>query len=152
MLFSFPDMTGLTRVFVDCFPSLLVPTLCLLRRRVRLSRELADDVVRARGCVVRVHRIDNILTVAPFFDDKQHGHTQVLARRSHNDEYIMLADIPFVNNRHHGIGRWWYENGAHEAEIRAFNGKFHGYERNWYRDGTLSNETLWTHGRCASFF
>ena len=36
-------------VLTGPFPERVAPTLCLLRRRVRLSREVVDDVVRARG-------------------------------------------------------------------------------------------------------
>ena len=46
------------------FPARVTATMCLLRRRMRLSREVMDDVVRARGHVTITYGISSVTYVS----------------------------------------------------------------------------------------
>lgn len=155
------------RVFVDCFPSSLTSTLCLLRRRVRLSRELTDDVVRARGHKVQLDdRYADV--VASIFDDKYHGRTYARLWSGVREiiPYVdgkrhglacsfycngnRLAEVPYVNSQRHGLSRRWHAHGTLAVEERHVDNWIHGYERKWREDGTLFEENLWSHGHLQS--
>lgn len=135
------------RVFTDRFPSCTVPTLCLLRRRMSLSRELADDIVRMRG--QRLYEYDWFLTpenvtntyITVRFDGMKHG----LARWFHENG-IRWAELPFVNDKTHGVQRWWDSDNTLRSEYTFVNDMRHGVSRRWGNDGSLEHEVTFFHG------
>ena len=132
------------KVFIARFPASCTPTLCLLRRRVRLSRELRDDVVRMRGRVQTSHDY-TFLVQTSVFDDKRHG-----LKRWWDDYGTLLAYIPFVDDKPRGIAQWWHENGTLELEIKFVDGKQHGLERMWHENGTLRQVVMHESGNVVS--
>ena len=102
-------------VYTDRLPP---DTLCLLRRRMKLSRELADDVVRARGCVTQVCRADNSLARTTIMFDN------ILQLEQGWFSYGVLAwETPYANGKRHGVERWWYKNGVCNSEAVCVNGE-----------------------------
>lgn len=151
-------------VFTGRFPHSLAPTLCLLRRRVRLSREVADDVVRARGCKTKHDYFVNAVEES-LFDGKKHG-----LRREWNENgarhelyYVdgkrhglarwwytngaLQCEMTYVANRQHGLSRWWHSNGACHWAFPYVDNKRHGLGRFWRVDGSLEHEVEYDHGR-----
>ena len=130
-------------MFTARFPSSCEPTLCLLRRRVRLSREVTDDVVRARGSVEKHAFTDGLVS---WFDDKRHG----LARwwRENN---TLSDEVPFFDDKRHGLERWWHENGTLWAEIPYVDGKKHGLARWWRTNGILWEEISYIDDKQVSY-
>ena len=92
-------------VFVDRLPSAFLPTLHLLRRRMCLSRELSDDVVRARG-----------------YAD----------RRYKNSDLSLSFEANYIDFTLHGLATWWYRTGRRERELPFVEGKRHGVARTWH--------------------
>ena len=136
-------------------PSCVMSTLSLMRRRLHVSREMADDVVRARGRLARfasseVSLFDNIWhgRVRAWHENSgtlsweciyvkglPHGHM----RRWHNNG-ALCVEIPYVNGKVHGIRRKWYDNGARDYEIPHVDDHFHGLARWWNPDSCLQHE------------
>lgn len=112
-------MQSCKRVYGDLLPLSITLTMCLLRRRVHLSREVADDVVRARCYVTRSKNI--------------------LGR----DEEMCFLD----NNTPHGRSRGWYVNGARWWEAPYVDGKKHGITRVWHNNGVLRWKITYVNGR-----
>lgn len=164
------SMTSKRRVFVDRFPSSLSPLLGLLRRRIRLSREVADDVVRARGYIEKLSYMLSYIEVFCFdksyFDHIQHGFERELrvdgtcgreipyvagkwhglARHWHTNR-TRYCEVSYINNKRHGIGRWWFSNGVIRCETSYADGVRHGIERKWREDGSLESKIRYVHGR-----
>ena len=113
-------------VFDARFPSQVAATLCLLRRRLRLSREVSDDVVRARG-VFRAARHDFDMNV---FDGGQHDVVRV-----YYSDGTLYAETTYVDGEKHGIERFWYRNGALSTKTMYINGKQHGKALYWDENG-----------------
>lgn len=162
-------------VYSYSLPPRVTPTLCLLRRRLRLSREVSDDVERARGHVVRLRSqfgprgnyTDNALVEELFFDNKQHGlgrgwHSSSGAlwweypyiddewhgrvREWYADGITLQHEATYINDKQHGFERWWNVEGTLYWEIPYVDGKWHGTERLWRFDGTLSLEIVFNNG------
>lgn len=124
-------------VFAERFPDQFCATLRLLRRRVRLSRELADDVVRSRGHIERVYRVDNTIhTEVPHIDNFRHG----CARTWHSCGIQLFMEELFIDGNLHGVVRGWWSNGNQHWEWSFSRGAPIGCDRWWYEDGTLSLE------------
>ena len=131
------------KVFTARFPSSCKPTLCLLRRSLRLSRELAYDVVRARGrCILKSSEYYWSNALQPVFDDKIHGLTRWWC-----DSGTLLEEILYIDGKRHGLEQHWYENGTLRAEIPYVDGKRHGLARAWYANGTLWMEIQHVDGK-----
>lgn len=131
-------------VFVDRFPPSLATTLCLLRRSVRLSRELADDVVRARGHIDmnKLRLEDNAaLRYNPYFDGKRHG----LSLGWH-DNGVRHWERFFVDGKQHGLTRGWHMNGVRKWECFYVDGNPHGLSRGWHPNGVHWWETAYVDG------
>ena len=131
-----PTMSG-RKVFTARFPSSCEPTLCLLRRQMGLSRELTDDVVRARGVVRKSSEpyMPNVDVIESVFDGKRHG-----LERWWRENGTLWTEIPFVDGKRHGLARWWYENGTLWKEVPFVDDKRHGLDRLWHENGTISEE------------
>lgn len=126
-------------IYIDCFPVSLVATLCLLRRRVRLSRELADEVVRARGYVTRGFGLySNIVGKVPFFDDRLHG---VTVWKDANGTVMMK--YRHIDGIRQGFHRWWHTNGTLQGKVLYVDGKRQGPQPYWNEDGALQYVTHW---------
>lgn len=115
-------------VFTAHFPSYTFPTLCLLRRRARLSRELVDDVMRARG---RIRHTPEIPHEESWFDNIRHGRSRGLYFNG-----IVWWDYTYVCNQRHGLSRGWHMNGARQWEISYVAGKKHGPAQEWNENGS----------------
>lgn len=154
------------RVFDDRFPSSLVPLLGLLRRRVRCSREVTDDVVRARGSQQREKACYGIgVTEKKHFDHKRHGTSRGwyangaryweisyatdmahgLERYWHVDGNCMY-EMTYVDGIRNGVERRWYMNGMLRSEIPIVANEMHGLARFWDSNGVLLREDLYIHG------
>lgn len=133
---------SLCTVFADRFPFSCMATLCLLRCRVRLSRELTDDVVRARGRVVRGYYTTNgpLCNRVAYFDDKMHGREQWW-----NKNGALYIDGTWINGGRHGLFRWWYYDRTLAFETQYYNGRMHGFDRTWNNDVCII-ETRYHHG------
>ena len=132
--------TVVTKAIVGQFPPYVAPTLCLLRKRARLSREVSDDVVRARGRVTQEKNDDDYSThiIISRFDDKRHGLLQIW----HGDALDALEmEASFVDGNPHGLDRAWHTNGRLLWEKQYIYGKQHGVSRGWFSNGTLNWET-----------
>lgn len=134
-------MRGSRRVYDTCFPLSLASTLSLLRRRVRLSREVADDVVRARGYIGPVKWV-YWKTEKYFFDDKSHGRETWLQ----DDGVTIRAEFTYVNGKIHGEERWWHPNGVLESDHFYVDGKMHGLRRLWRENGRLRGTIMYVNG------
>ena len=134
-------------VFATSFPPYVVSTLCLLRRRVRLSRELSDDVVRARGYERRRVRGTNFdgdtLEEMSCFDNQEHGLTRGRFRTTGK----LWWEIPLSAGKWNGIARYWHENGNLHFEMSYVNDLRHGRTRQWSADGNLVQECYYVDGR-----
>ena len=117
-------------VFTTQFPSRVAPTVCLLRRRLVLSREVISDVVRARGRVImKYQKEDGRLTMeVSEFDNKKHG----LTRRWFLNGNLAW-EMPYIDGIQHGIERQWHTNGARRWVVPHVKGLMHGTAR-WWRD------------------
>lgn len=143
-------------VFSDRFPRSLVPTLSLLRRRVGLSREVSDDVVRARGLVEK-----SSSALKSYFDNYRHGiaygwydngarhweNTHVDGKlhgreRAWHMNGIRWWETTYVNGKMHGLERGWGINGDRWWETSYVDGKQLGLDRGWYEDGAIQWETF----------
>lgn len=120
------------RVFADRLPSLLTPLICLLRRRVCLSRELSDEVMRSRGCITKLKNIFQGDANISYFDNKLHGLSQ-----SWRPNGVLWWEATYVNDRTHGIQREYYEDGTRYYEMQYVNGKQQGLSRGWFHGGDL---------------
>lgn len=127
-------------VYTDRFPVSIAPTLRLLRGRVRMSRELVDDIVRARGYVERdTDDVAQLLEDVSFFDNVQHGLTTT--RHLYSCNGALVKRCYFVNGKRHGIDRfWWWENGALCMENPFVNGERKGVARWWSPNGVVYHE------------
>lgn len=122
-------------VFVDRFPCSTVPILCLLRRRVRLSREVTDDVVRAHG-----YRNSGLYVGSSWFNGLQHG----LERGWHTNGHW---EMPYVDDKPHGLSRGWYKSGSLHWETLYVGGNRHGLSRGWYENGARRGEVRYVDGK-----
>lgn len=138
------QLTGMLckRVFVDRFPSSLVLTLCLLRRRVRLSREVADDVVRARGSRTKSKNDDNEVVEQQCFDYRLHGPALLW-----NQNGALVMKLRYVEGKRHGIARGWYDNGERHWEKTNVNDNPHGLTRGWHENGARCYENSYVDGK-----
>lgn len=129
-------MTPARCVFDGRFPrGVVATTLSLMRRRLRLSREMVDDVVRTRGHVNKeLYCYSNgvLFCKIPYFDGKQHG----LSRGWHLNGACYWVDS-YVDGKRHGLSREWYTNGTRHWEISYVDGEPHGLLRWWRKDESL---------------
>ena len=121
-------------VYRDKMPSSVVVTLCLLRQRVQLSREVSDDIVRARGIVTRCnvtgYDLNNTFREEQsFFDDRHHG----LIRGWYCSNGSLWKEIPVIGGKWHGRVRYWWENGRQQWEIPYVNNDRNGRLLRWSR-------------------
>lgn len=152
-------------LFRHRLPSHHVATILLLRRRMRLSREVSDDVVRSRGCEVTHHTwleetlhfviMDNAVTLEKF----DLTHSVVMWRAT---EY-------YLDNARTGKWQSWrvflnsnavfrleehlYGNDESQGQMRTLldetiyvNDRKHGVERHWFANGQLQRETPYVNG------
>lgn len=128
--------------FNDRLPLATRATLRLLRRRVHLSRELADDVVRARGhnCRSRFGYLDECVET-PVYDEKRNATTRLWYA-----DGTLKAKLFHVDGMYHGVQRWWHRNGILNTEIAYDNGEQHGTERWWDARGTLLSQKMFQDG------
>lgn len=134
------------RVFTDRFPSSLVSVVSLLRRRVRCSREVADDVVRARGYIKMNMAFIELFEEQRFFDNIRHG----LGRAWYKNNGAPHWETTYVNGKRHGLERVWYANGTLGQEIAYSNDERHGLARWWSEEGTLLHAIVYCHGGYAT--
>ena len=106
--------------FIDVVYTHVLPrdVLCLLRRRLSLSREVSDDVVRAQG-FLRKHFIGSTL----------------------------IEEVSYFNKNRHGLEHGWHANGALWWESSYDNGKRNNSCRTWFPNGKLSSETFFIYGK-----
>ena len=133
-------------VNASTFPSRVTPLLGLLRKRMRLSRELVDDVVRARGRMVRETIDNNSIWEQTHFDDYRHGPS--LAFYASGGHRWKLC---YVNGKVHGLGRYYYANGHPQREVTYVNGKWSGRSRTWREDGSLKAIAWYAQNRLVSY-
>lgn len=122
--------------FINCnynghFPNEFKQTLQLLRARLRMARETADDVVRARGHVVKIERNPLWCEQHSILDGERHG----LWRSVWGDGD--RSEQNYVHNKQHGIYRHWYSNGVLSTAIPYVSNRCHGIVRRWRSDGCL---------------
>ena len=67
--------------------------------------------------------------------------------KSYYESGALLAEIPYVNGRMHGVLKRYYESGALWGEIPYVNGKMHGIEKEYYESGALKGETPYVNGQ-----
>ena len=122
--------------YVDKLPPSFASIVGLLRRRMCLSRELVDDVVRARG-----------ERFVWFYSDDTPEHESVWidgmlqCGRGWWRSGRLQRKTLYRNGVYHGFSRWWHENGTLRKEIPYVNNKRHGLAREWYDDGSLASTT-----------
>ena len=158
-------------MFVGQLPlQVVAPTLYLFRKRLGLSREVSDDVVRARGRVAREHcAVDYTYKSVSLFDEKRHGplrewtgfeddddvlDTEIMyvddkkhgLERSWDCNGILLWEISYIADKQHGISRGWHENGTLHWETQHIENKRHGLSRWWHEDGRLASALHYVHG------
>lgn len=138
---SMEDDNLLAIVYTDALPRYFVPVMCLLRARVRASREIADDIVRARGYII-VYK-DRVGAKTPCIDERKHGVTIWW----HRNGTTLKAKLPYFKGKMHGMRVWWHPNGVLAAEFPFYKDVRHGLHRVWEADGSLSKETLCEDGR-----
>lgn len=156
------------RVFTAKLSTEHIATILLLRRRMRLSREVSDEVVRSRGCelkgynrmrgeTTRVFIIDDAVTIntrhcdsyplvrstRQYRDNKRHGRWWHVW---YDNEDIASAETVYVNDEEHGLSRKWWSNGKLASETPLVHGVRDGVVRKWYRSGTLGSETPYVKG------
>ena len=129
-------------VFDARFPSFVAATLSLLRKRLHLSREVSDDVVRARGRLMKEDNSRDKWEVR-LFDFLRHGPYRIWHANGFRRE---IAHVYYVGSHLHGLSRDWDENGTLISEISYVNGQPHGIARNWRNDGTLAALYVYEHG------
>lgn len=108
-----------------------------------MSREVTDDVVRARGKVecgffpaygsaVFTPRYE-----CPVFDEKRHGMYRWWRLQQLTDETW------FVDDNEHGIARGWHRNGSLAYEHTYVNGKMCGLWKSWRENGECRQSTCY---------
>ena len=129
-------------VFSDALPSQFAATLSLLRKRQRLARELADDVMRARGFVKRNTSLigegdtDGWVDASLYDNDKYHGFV-----RWYRADGSLSCEVPHVDGNRHGFVRSWHSNGMLRSCNTLIRGLYDGLYREWSESGILLQET-----------
>jgi hypothetical protein len=62
------------------------------------------------------------------------------------DEYDFI-EIPYVNNKKHGVEKWYYKSGKIKMEIPYVNGKEHGIKKKYYESGQIRYEIPYVNGK-----
>ena len=156
-------------VFTERFPSEVGATLCLLRKRLGLSRELSDDVVRSRGHVRKMFRKHNdIYEESSVFDDMIHGQLYRYWRNgSYKAQYkedvkhgytrewhangTLSEVLLFINGLEQGLSQCWSADGTLHGECTYVDGQLHGWSRSWYtHTGEVRHKVLYVHGQRVS--
>ena len=57
---------------------------------------------------------------------KNNSNDKVVVKKKYYESGALLAEIPSVNGKIHGIEKWYYASGALEWETPFVNGKEHG--------------------------
>ena len=60
---------------------------------------------------------------------------------------LLYYEIPYVNDKNHGVEKWYYANGQISLEIPYVNGKKHGIEKKYYENGKLKSKKPYKEGR-----
>lgn len=58
----------------------------------------------------------------------------------------LMYEIPFVNDKKHGIEKEYYENGQVRCEIPFDNGNRHGMEKEYDENGNIIKEIIYENG------
>lgn len=127
-------------VFTDALPASFVSLLCLLRRRLGLSREVADDVVRAR-CYMMKYQTYGYVTIVPYVDERRNGRKRMWRANSG----LLVSEEPYLDDRRHGFVRFWHANGALRSSATLVHDQYHGVFRKWNADGVLVYEVTTDH-------
>lgn len=128
-------------VWNECLPASFLATLKLLRRRMRLSREIADVVVRARCLVTKKYHNNSLIREFSYVDNRKHG----LERWWHNER--KHAEFIYKDGKRQGYERWWHSNGVLRAVIPNVDDVFHGRARWWRSDRSLEAEITYCKGK-----
>lgn len=59
------------------------------------------------------------------------------------DDDMLTKEGSFMNNKKHGLWRFYYENGGLNTEITYKNGMAKGYAKSYYRNGKVMEEGFW---------
>ena len=59
-------------------------------------------------------------------------------RKSYYENGNLWSEIPYVNDKEHGIQKIYYENGKLYSEIPYKNGKTYGVRKDYYPNGNIS--------------
>lgn len=135
-------------VYADRFPLYYVPLLALLRRRMRLSRELSDDIVRARGGMNALYYSDRSLHAhMPYLDGMRHGTTRWFSTNG-----TVHGELYFEAGNRQGRTRWWWcdNTGFLQQESFYVDDQLHGTSRLYHSTGALSTELVYEHGKVIS--
>lgn len=96
------------REFTEQFPWRVISTMELLRRRVRLSREVSVDVLRARGCV----EVTVIGSTVSSFDKKREGCSYYkYPEGGYAHTEYEWCECPYTNGKEHGVAQYRNANG-----------------------------------------
>lgn len=137
-------MVRIVCVFPYTLPWRFAATILLLRRRVRLSREVTDDIARARVTRVRQSFVDvPALTWSDgaFVDGVAHGPHQIW-----HSTGKLQSEHMYDSGRKQGITRWWDSDGTLREEIPYVRNLVHGVQRVYDSSGALFRETMHRHG------
>ena len=134
-------------VFPEPLPMHFSPLLALLRKRMHLSREVSDDVVRARGGVYTMYFYDNtIQSHRPYLDNMRHGTT-----RWYSHSGTLHGVLHFIEGNRHGRTRWWWADSTVLQQDSCYvNDRLHGVSRHYDITGLLSYEVKYDHGTVTS--
>ena len=111
-----------------------------MRKRIMLSREVVDDVLRARGCVTMTIGTtfagvfnEVVFIEKPCVDNQIHGLLRVWQLDS---PHHLRSEVTYVNGKRHGYLRRFHSNGVKRSEQRFVNDILSGDLQQWNADGT----------------
>lgn len=100
-----------------------------------MGRMMADEVVRARGCTVKITRENpREKEMYSILDGLRHGIWAVWWYDGRRREAVYYVGMM------HGNYRQWHANGVPLMAVAHINNKTYGIERLWREDGSLLSE------------
>lgn len=122
--------------------------LVLLRVKLRMARETADDVTRARHCLVK-SREWSVVGDYEYCDE----YAEIDGKKHGAARWCKLPDISgrgfYKNGLRHG--HWWWEcQGVLRGMKKYVDGQLHGIEQWWHANGSLDSQFVWKNGKVVT--
>ena len=89
---------------------------------------------------------DELSSEIPYVNEKIHG-----VFSGYYVDGILFCEIPYVNGILNGIEKWYHRSGQLWEEIPYVNGKIHGIKKEYFKNGKLAGTATYKNGKLVGY-